>query len=185
MLRSFVDDAVVRVEGAERQSIDVMIEVGSHVCELFHQAGFVVRDKTVVLGCAKSIASQVAEGLRRTGTPVTSTKEAADLGMDTAAGGRRSCRTANERMAKAKKQSQVIRRMRGCAKLRSITSPLWAMRARPQIACARQPCGLPGHVMMELRRQAAQCSVGLSPGRCLTALLAMVFMNKDPANSMR
>eukprot|EP00959_Pyramimonas_sp_CCMP1952_P051771 1082243-Pyramimonas_sp.AAC.1 len=39
--------------------------------------------------------------------------------------------------------------------------------------------------MTELRRLAAQCSVGAGPGRRLTTSLAMVYGNKDPAKSLK
>eukprot|EP00959_Pyramimonas_sp_CCMP1952_P226482 4735351-Pyramimonas_sp.AAC.1 len=39
--------------------------------------------------------------------------------------------------------------------------------------------------MTDLRGQAAQCSVGAGPGRCLTTALAMVYGKKDPAKAVR
>eukprot|EP00959_Pyramimonas_sp_CCMP1952_P245815 5137614-Pyramimonas_sp.AAC.1 len=69
LLRTFVDDAAMRAEGAEKQVTETMVEVGGRICEQFRQAGLVICEKTAVLGSAARISDLVAEGFRRSGIP--------------------------------------------------------------------------------------------------------------------
>eukprot|EP00959_Pyramimonas_sp_CCMP1952_P107227 2241997-Pyramimonas_sp.AAC.1 len=59
------------------------------------------------------------------------------------------------------------------------------MRVRPQSTCGHRAYGVPSHLLTSLRRQAAQCSVGSGPGRCLTTALAITFKSRDPAKPIR
>eukprot|EP00959_Pyramimonas_sp_CCMP1952_P307111 6427635-Pyramimonas_sp.AAC.1 len=177
ILRTFVDDTVIRVEGAAKQTTSTTITAGATVCEQLQQVGLVISEKATVVASDNGILSEVAAGLRRRGVPVIPALEAVDLGMDTSAGRRRTCSKANERRQKAAKRTWAIKRTRRHAKLRGITTALWTAGSRPQGTYAHQAFGVAGHVMTELRRQAAQCSVGAGPGRCLTTSLAMVDGN--------
>eukprot|EP00959_Pyramimonas_sp_CCMP1952_P221891 4638896-Pyramimonas_sp.AAC.1 len=76
MLRTFVDDAVLRVESPESVVGDLLVEFGCALCNDFGADGLTVSPKTVVISSSDSLSLKVSNGLRRAGVPVTAVRHA-------------------------------------------------------------------------------------------------------------
>ncbi|CAK0897887.1 unnamed protein product, partial [Prorocentrum cordatum] len=185
LLRTFVDDTVVRAEGTAHEVGSLMIDSCTSLASDFVDAGLKISPKTVVVASSSSLAARITAGLIDVGIPVTPVRHAVDLGADTTPGRSRTRTKARERFMKAKKRTSAIMRMRRHASLRGITKGLWSMGSKPQGTYTHQTFGIPGYELVQIRRQAAQSAVGTGPGRCLTTSLAAAFDRRDPAKALR
>ena len=64
MSRTFVDDAIVRVEGTEKNVGDILVKAGGSLCADMVEADLKVNPKTVVVASSVALALRAVNGLR-------------------------------------------------------------------------------------------------------------------------
>ena len=111
-LREFVDDLhVCAVSNTARGACHLLSSAGTCLLLSLTEAGCKISPKTVVLATTNSMRAQVCTAFKRIGFCYQSAKTARDLGVDTAAGRKRTMTIQRTRHGKARLRSNKVRRL--------------------------------------------------------------------------
>ena len=203
LARSIVADAVEEVhevEGAKfyqhvddlnqqhihdtfRELEDTAVRMGTQIAAALRARNIEISDKTVVVACRRIVAKRIAKRLGQAiGLKLRAAGAADDLGVETAAGARRTGATAAKRRSKAR---QRARRVGAMARRNPQAGRLYATGVKPQGsfgACVQGTCPT---AMAQHRRTAALAVA--PPGRhcCTTTVLWWKLGQRhDPGISM-
>ena len=111
-LRQYVDDLAQSSTGPQRVAFEEAYETASSLFNRLVDAGFVISDKTTLVGSRTTYLEKLGVALRNRGIPVRTAKSVKDLGLDTTAGTRRCVTTQRKRVSKMKARAKRVHFLR-------------------------------------------------------------------------
>ena len=183
MTRQFVDDIAQNTRGRNKRLVEEeFMEVAKNIFEGLKGEGFSVSGKSVLICSDRDMRVSIGKKLRDAGINVKIDSIAKDLGVDAAAGTRRTTKWQRSRIQKVKARAKRVSWMRKrTAKAKKLyLSNLW-----PAMAYGVSGYGVAPTTLRSMRTIAGRAAL-CAEGQCVTTAIALELGGwSDPALSTR
>ena len=181
--RQYVDDIAQCIRGMNMQKVeDECVRDAVQLTDNLSRAGFNISCKSVLVASNARLKNNIHKKLRRVGICIDKDETAKDLGVDAAAGSRRTTREQQKRILKARRRGVKVRwLMKRSLRARKLqSSNLW-----PAMAYGVSGMGAAPTTVQKMRSTTA-LAMGGGNGGCVTTTIALeIGQLNDPAIKSR
>ena len=166
-----MDDLATKFHGGSKEIVSTVRAAAVFIRDSFLARKLKISKKTTIVASKPNIANKIREDLGRIGIPCQSALAARDLGMDSAAGSRRSTKVMKGRLHK------IVRRMGKLRVLESLekrAKKLFRTNIWPAASFGAAAMGVAKASIKKLRTQAGLAAQGRG-GQCTTTAIALHF----------
>lgn len=182
-VQSYVGDLTQNCRGSRKQIMAQLVPAAGTLVTSLEGNKFRISKKSTFTTSDAALGQMIHKELAQQVIEVTLGSSSKDLGIGTAAGGRRTAKVLNGRVAKTKNRTKKVKRL---LKVNKKASKLFSTGIYPQVTWGHSASGMPPSTLKTIRAMAAATTAVSMGGKCSTTSVAITHgIPKDLAIRIR